>query len=71
MKVCTQTHVSPLFGEIPEGSLWDDDSPFVLDDFADNFATVADKDEKPKAAKPKPVRKFGEKATPAPPSEES
>ena len=63
MKVCITTHTSPLFGTIPEGSLWADDSPYVLDDFADHFATVADADEKP-AAKPKVIRKFGEKPKP-------
>lgn len=40
MKVCIEAHVSPLFGEIPAGSLWADDSPFVLDDFAHCFADV-------------------------------
>ena len=29
MKICTKTHVNPTFGEIPEGSLWEDDSPYI------------------------------------------
>ena len=31
MKVCTRAHVCPSFGPIPEGSLWDDESPYVVD----------------------------------------
>ena len=32
MKRCTKAHAHPMFGEIPAGSLWADDSPFVADD---------------------------------------
>lgn len=53
MKVCITAHTSPLFGEIPVGSLWADDSPYVLDDFADCFAAVLDD---------KPVKKAKEAA---------
>ena len=36
MKRCHTTHINPLFGEIPAGSVWDDDSPFTDDEhFAD------------------------------------
>ena len=59
MKVCVTAHVSPLFGEVPVGSLWADDSPYVLDDFADCFVAVLE-DEVP--VKPvKVVRKFSPK----------
>lgn len=61
MKRCTETHTVAGFGEIPAGSLWEDDSPFVLDDHADKFEPV-DADPAPPAVKPKP-RKFGQKAT--------
>lgn len=56
MKVCVTAHVSPLFGEIPQGSLWADDSPYLLDDFADCFADVLD--EKPEPEASPPARKF-------------
>lgn len=59
MKVCVTAHVSPLFGEIPEGSLWADDSPYVLDDFADCFVDVLE--DVPAPVEPKPVRKFSPK----------
>jgi hypothetical protein len=38
MKVCVETHESPGFGVIPEGSLWDDDSRFIVDE--DKFVDV-------------------------------
>ncbi len=43
MKVCISTHTVPSFGEIPAGSLWEDESPFVVeaDCFADVDATPA------------------------------
>ena len=66
MKVCTETHMAPGFGEIPAGSLWADDSPYVQD--ADKFTEVdaaATAPAKPKKA----ARKFGDKATPAPAEE--
>lgn len=55
MKVCTETHTVAGFGVIPAGSLWDDDSPFLLE--ADRFA---DADAEPSAPPMKraPVRKF-------------
>lgn len=31
MKVCTSTHTHPGFGEIPEGSLWADDSEYLTE----------------------------------------
>lgn len=40
MKRCTETHYVAGFGEIPEGSLWDDDSPFVQK--SEHFADVLD-----------------------------
>lgn len=57
MKVCIEAHVSPLFGEIPLGSLWEDDSPYLLEDFAHCFADVANADEPEPTPVPK-VRKF-------------
>lgn len=67
MKVCVEAHVSPLFGVVPVGSLWEDDSPFVLADFAHCFAPVEVEVTPPeKPAPPKVVRKFGEKPAPAP-----
>lgn len=54
MKVCTEEHISPLFGTIPVGSLWADDSPYVLDDFAHCFI---DPDAEPEQAPAKPTRK--------------
>lgn len=53
MKVCIEEHISPLFGVVPVGSLWADDSPYVLDDFAHCFA---DPDAEP-VAPAKPARK--------------
>lgn len=32
MKRCIKAHSVASFGEIPVGSLWDDDSPFVIDE---------------------------------------
>lgn len=62
MKRCTQDHEVQAFGAIPVGSLWDDDSPFVLDEHADKFeAVTADGDvpvEKP--ARKAPARKVAE-----------
>ena len=55
MKRCTQTHNAPGFGEIPEGSLWADDSPYLLDG-----SKFEDVDEAPAPVRKKqPVRKFG------------
>ena len=60
MKVCTETHHDPSFGEIPAGSLWADDSPFVVE--SDKFADVYD--EAPVAPAKKPAtRKFAAKPT--------
>lgn len=40
MKVCVKEHTVDAFGVIPVGSLWEDDSPFVLAENADCFKTV-------------------------------
>jgi hypothetical protein len=56
MKRCTKTHDAKGFGTIPAGSLWDDDSPYLSDDTAENFADVDDAPE-PEPVEPKPVRK--------------
>lgn len=66
MKVCVEAHVSPLFGVVPVGSLWEDDSPFVLADFAHCFAPVEVEVTPPEKPAPRAVRKFGEKPAPAP-----
>ena len=57
MKRCTQDHHAPGFGLVPAGSLWDDDSPYVIE--ADLFEDV----ETPAPMKPKKAttRKFGAK----------
>jgi len=63
MKRCTQDHEVQAFGAIPVGSLWDDDSPFVLDEHADKFVDVAADGDEPPAEKParqKPARKIAE-----------
>jgi len=39
MKRCIEAHTVAAFGEIPEGSLWDDDSPYITDE--SKFADVA------------------------------
>lgn len=57
MKVCITTHTHPGFGEIPAGSLWADDSPYVTE--GDLFADVPA--DEPIPAKPVKVRKFGQK----------
>jgi hypothetical protein len=44
MKRCIVTHTHTSFGEIPVGSLWADDSPFLSDETAGYFETV---DEEP------------------------
>lgn len=58
MKVCTETHFAPSFGEIPAGSLWADDSPYLVDE--SKFAPVEEAPAAP--VKRKPVRKFGQPA---------
>lgn len=63
MKVCVEAHVSPLFGEIPAGSVWADDSPFLLDEFAHCFVDIIE--DVPEPVAPKPVRKFKPKGTTA------
>ena len=50
MKVCIREHVSPAFGVIPVGSLWDDDSPYLVE--ADAFADVLED---------KPTKKTGDR----------
>lgn len=40
MLVCTQTHDADGFGEILEGTLWADDSPFVTDANRASFVAV-------------------------------
>jgi hypothetical protein len=41
MKRCIKTHTVKAFGEIPKGSLWDDDSPYVKN--AEHFVNVEKK----------------------------
>lgn len=47
MKRCIEAHTVASFGEIPVGSLWDDDSPYITDDalFVDADALTVDEDE--------------------------
>ena len=58
MKRCIEDHLVPGFGLVPAGSLWDDDSPYVVDVYR-----FVDVDEAPAPVKVKkaPVRKFGTK----------
>ena len=46
MKVCKKAHVSESFGEVPVGSLWDDDAEVVAEN-PKNFKAeqAADDDE--------------------------
>ena len=56
MKICVETHTVTGFGVIPEGSLWADDSPFVVE--VDKCAPV---ETTPAPVRKKPaVRKFGQ-----------
>jgi len=52
MKRCIETHTVPSFGEIPVGSLWDDDSPY-LEDISKFEDAVAPRAGAGRAAKPK------------------
>lgn len=65
MKVCTETHTRPGFGEIPAGSLWADDSPYIDDEHFDALA-----EDIPKPAK-KATRKFGTKVEVTPDGDSS
>ena len=57
MKRCIEAHAVASFGEIPVGSLWDDDSPHITDE--SKFATVdAPTDETPTK---RPVKKSAAK----------
>lgn len=40
MKVCVTEHTVEAFGVIPVGSLWEDDSPYLLKKNARHFADV-------------------------------
>lgn len=57
MKVCTETHHASGFGEIPAGSVWEDDSPFAQ---GDQF-TPLEPDPAPAVKPKKAPRKFGTK----------
>lgn len=57
MKRCIETHEVAAFGTIPEGSLWDDDSPYL--EHLDKFETLTVP--VPEPVKRPPVRKFGAK----------
>lgn len=58
MKVCITEHVAPGFGVVPVGSLWADDSPYVVE--ADCFADVPEAAAAPVAKRV--TRKFGQTA---------
>jgi hypothetical protein len=62
MKRCIETHDVASFGTIPEGSLWDDDSPYVTDDdlFVDADAPPVSNDDPPPVFK-RPVKKSAAK----------
>lgn len=67
MKRCITAHTVASFGDIPEGSLWSDESPFVLEENAACFVQV-EALTVPEPAKPAaPVRKFGAKQSAARP----
>ena len=59
MKRCVEEHTVPAFGTIPAGSLWADDSPFLVEPA--KFVDVDAPEPAPKPVKKAPVRKFGEK----------
>jgi len=61
MKRCVEEHTVPSFGTIPVGSLWEDESPFVLAEHSDKFISDALPQPAEKPAKKAPARKFGEK----------
>lgn len=65
MKRCIEEHTVASFGTIPVGSLWADDSPFVLDEHAAKFEPVDEPApvEKPAKKAPAVTRKFGEKVS--------
>lgn len=44
MKVCKKAHASESFGEVPVGSLWDDDSEVVAEN-PKNFRSEAAADD--------------------------
>ena len=68
MKICIKAHHVPTFGDIPEGSLWDDDSPFVLDENAGCFGEVLEAKPEPAVKRPS-VRKFQPKSKSIPSEE--
>ena len=47
MKRCIKAHSVASFGDIPVGSLWDDDSPYIEDE--GNFVDDNEPPVKPKA----------------------
>ena len=47
MKRCITEHTVDGFGVIPVGSLWADDSTYLLDDNAGNFEVVAEPEPEP------------------------
>lgn len=51
MKRCVEEHTVPSFGVIPVGSLWEDDSPYVVE--AGKFVDADAPDPKPKPARNK------------------
>jgi hypothetical protein len=56
MRRCIETHVNDKFGEIPAGSVWRDDSPYV------DSVRFVDVDAKPEPPEPAPrkVRQLGD-----------
>ena len=55
MKVCIKAHTVASFGEIPVGSLWDEESPYVIE--ADCFVDVVEPGDEPPV---KPARRVKE-----------
>ena len=66
MKRCITAHTVDAFGDIPLGSLWPDDSPFLLDEHADCFEDVVPLTAPEPATSAQPVRKFGAKKAATP-----
>lgn len=57
---CITAHHVPGFGDVPTGSLWADESPYVTD--VELFEVVDDDPPPVVKAKPKVTRKFGQPA---------
>lgn len=58
MKRCIEAHTVAAFGDIPVGSLWDDDSPYITDE--SKFTDARTPEPEPEIEK-RPVKKSAAK----------